>query len=387
MMDSLRGFAALYVVVYHASWILTAGGQRLIEQHAFLRMLGQRNLLGLASFGRFAVLVFFVLSGFAIHSRQADVDGSRLLPPGRWLFEYLWRRGMRIYPPLVFAIVATAALGQIGTRIAGVRFDDVVSASFRPTLAILMLLGRASTYGNDGSLWSLQYELWFYALYPPFLYFLWRRAGMWVAIVGMAVLGLGLSLSDGLLGSRVSSMAGFAPAALTYFALFVAGMGLAEAYHRRQVVRHRGALKVAGFLSLVLALLAYSPDAAGVLFDYLFGFGVVLLLGSMLLGQQVPQVSTIMYSLARVAPWSYSLYLLHLPALLLVRAVWMQRWPLPASPALAVVGCVIAMFVGIGGWLLVERWTTKLAQRPPRFVRQPVLAERASTAVRGGMSN
>src|SRR5690242_215322 len=93
-LDSLRGAAALAVVVYHA---LNAGpgpGPD-VRWHAWA--------VTLAQLGRLPVTVFFVLSGFLVHARWAHqrAQGQDLhIVPGE-----LWRRRfLRIYPPYVVAL-------------------------------------------------------------------------------------------------------------------------------------------------------------------------------------------------------------------------------------------------------------------------------------------
>jgi peptidoglycan/LPS O-acetylase OafA/YrhL len=68
VLDVLRGFAALYVMIGHAVWLLWVG------YHPYLATGGHRALAyasELTRFGHQAVLLFFLLSGFCIHYRQA----------------------------------------------------------------------------------------------------------------------------------------------------------------------------------------------------------------------------------------------------------------------------------------------------------------------------
>src|SRR5437016_614353 len=69
LLDALRGMAALYVVLHHAQWLLwgpllSASGTTVVDR---LIVAVTRTL----SFGHQAVLVFFLISGFCIHYKQA----------------------------------------------------------------------------------------------------------------------------------------------------------------------------------------------------------------------------------------------------------------------------------------------------------------------------
>jgi peptidoglycan/LPS O-acetylase OafA/YrhL len=115
-LDAVRGLAALYVVAYHSRlWLWSgvksdAGGGIIFH---ILDVVWQ----GL-SFGRFAVLVFFLISGFCIHYRQAKSlsrqpqGGGKGLPLD--LAEYAKRRLRRLYPPLAVALAFTAVVDYAG---------------------------------------------------------------------------------------------------------------------------------------------------------------------------------------------------------------------------------------------------------------------------------
>jgi hypothetical protein len=72
-LDALRGLAALYVVLHHAYGLLWVGDYAPALAAAGELPTWAAAIGGMFRFGRQAVLLFFVLSGFCIHYRQARV--------------------------------------------------------------------------------------------------------------------------------------------------------------------------------------------------------------------------------------------------------------------------------------------------------------------------
>lgn len=145
-LEGLRGFAALYVVLFHV-----------LPQQI---MLFGVNIGLLFRFGPEAVIVFFVLSGFVIkYTFERSADKS---------FKYYFiRRFIRLYIPLFFIYVLGYLLkcynaGELanpewGTLLGNLfMLQDVISQ--KPNVL-------SPTYMGNGVLWSLSYEWWFYMLY------------------------------------------------------------------------------------------------------------------------------------------------------------------------------------------------------------------------------
>src|ERR1022692_2357744 len=93
VLDALRGLAALVVVVHHVMLSLPDG------------IRGQLGFIEVASGmgGRFAVMLFFVLSGFVL---ALPYFAGTSLPYGR----YIVRRFCRLYLPFAFAVLIAALL-------------------------------------------------------------------------------------------------------------------------------------------------------------------------------------------------------------------------------------------------------------------------------------
>lgn len=145
-LEAIRGFAALYVVLFHA-----------LPQKI---MLFGINVGVLFRFGPEAVIVFFVLSGFVIkYSWERSKDKS--------FGYYFKRRFIRLYVPLFFIflmgyLIKCYADGSLAdpdwqTLFGNIfMLQDVISQ--KPNVL-------SATYMGNGVLWSLSYEWWFYMLF------------------------------------------------------------------------------------------------------------------------------------------------------------------------------------------------------------------------------
>lgn len=145
-LETLRGFAALYVVLFHT-----------LPQKI---MLAGINIGMIFRFGPEAVIVFFVLSGFVIkYTFERSADKS---------FRYYFtRRFIRLYIPLLFIYL-------LGYGIKCYQQGALADPDWKTLLGNIFMLQDVisqkpnvvvGTYMGNGVLWSLSYEWWFYMLY------------------------------------------------------------------------------------------------------------------------------------------------------------------------------------------------------------------------------
>jgi peptidoglycan/LPS O-acetylase OafA/YrhL len=170
-LDALRFGAAFTVFVSHWSAARYSGG-------FFWRMM---------PYGRTAVLVFFVLSGFVI----AWVTETR----ERTLEEYAVSRLARLYSVMIPAFIVTAVLDHLAIAIdPGLYGPELRLSPGRNLLGYVLsavFLGESWTLtmlpGDNVPFWSLDYEAWYYVLFGAALFLQGRgRAAAVVAAALMA---------------------------------------------------------------------------------------------------------------------------------------------------------------------------------------------------------
>ena len=145
-LEALRGFAALYVVLFHT-----------LPQKIYLLGI---NVGAIFRFGPEAVIVFFVLSGFVIkYTFERSADKS---------FRYYFiRRFIRLYIPLFFIFI-------LGYTLKCYSEGALANPEWKTLLGNIFMLQDvisqkpnviAAAYMGNGVLWSLSYEWWFYMLF------------------------------------------------------------------------------------------------------------------------------------------------------------------------------------------------------------------------------
>lgn len=113
---------------------------------------------------RLAVVTFFVLSGFVIAlslKKLVRENGQDFILP------YAVHRWARICPPLAFAVATTFAVAMLG-RALGLSFPTLSTQDFQLGVAAflrgitLTFERNDATYVIDGALWTLRQEVWHY---------------------------------------------------------------------------------------------------------------------------------------------------------------------------------------------------------------------------------
>lgn len=346
----IRGLAALAVMSGHLRAIFFSDYGHVTSSSPLLRA-----FYFLTGFGHQAVMVFFVLSGFLISSavfrRRASGDWS-------WM-EFAIDRSSRLYVVLVPGLLFTLLWDTIGHSLAAplythplVAFGQLTAAgNTTPPIFLGNLLFVQTilcpTFGSNGPLWSLANELWYYVLFPVVLFaaIAWAQLHLRTAIV-LTLIGV---LIVAFVGSTI----------LIGFPIWLAGCGVVLGYAKAKTLRKRWQVAQLGFSFFVLlaCLFAARTGYASVLGnDLTVGISFALFLYCILAASQ-EQPSRSYSRLAHgLAGFSFSLYVLHFPFLLVLRA-WItpsQRWQPDALHL--VYGTLIAIAVLTFAWL-VSRFT------------------------------
>jgi peptidoglycan/LPS O-acetylase OafA/YrhL len=371
-LDLLRGLTAAYVAAYHCVDILTASGRKFHEPGGAARMVAEGNPAGLLGFGHYAVLLFFLLSGFSIHLSESRRPPHDEAGSGRsWLRSYAIKRLLRIYPPLLVALFVTYALTRFGFHHLGDLFTSSapgVSAAglnhlppdISNALTILVPVMHRQEVGANPVFWSVDWEILFYCAYVP-LFVALRRARRpatvvfaWAAVlIEVSRIVIELSGSDHVWLARYSSIA-------SYFPVWLLGAALAELYktHGTLPVRARHVVFASGGIGIFM--LSWSADGEfRPEYDYLWAVALAALFVGFAFAQN--QRST---RLGReLAASSYSLYLIHVPLLLVLFGI-VTDGTSPLTNPLTIATIWVATLAA--GWVMawcVERPSIKLAKR------------------------
>jgi len=361
--DALRGLAALSVVIYHARnifWVgLAATYHRYGIRPDFNACLGY--LSAPFSYGSLGVTLFFVLSGYCIHRRGAQMLAKN--PSTNFNYRaFAIRRFWRIYPTYVAALLLTAVIDWTIAAKTGFRIPGQDDSIFAFGVSLLALQGYlAPFFGTNGVFWTLAMEVHLYIAYP-ILFSLSKQFGPRRTLLFTLLAGLGYLALNGLFGIEQHLPYRFqrGPVFLPYWFTWAMGFYLAEVdagrtgdlgKSRWRVVMAAGA--IGGFLLSIPGF-----DVLADMFWALFFAG--LLRWSLTLQGRRFWGGWFGVGLAFVGVFSYSLYAIHGPVLELSHCLMA---PTPShkfttlGPAMAAVVCAIA-----SAWLffqLVERWSIR----------------------------
>jgi len=367
-LDMIRAVAAWAVMWGHVRSNLFVDFQHLREKSPFLKI-----LYFVTGFGHQAVMVFFVLSGFLISSAVLQSYAS-----GRWSWrDYAINRSSRLYvvliPGLLFGLLwdklgstlfaatglYTHPLEGFGSAIAR---NQITPGAFVGNLFFLQTI-LCPTFGSNGPLWSLPNEFWYYIVFPVALFagIAWAKHSPRRA-VPLTILSFGLLFFlgwDKCIG----------------FLIWMAGCGLVVAYSRLQMTTKRWSIPYVLFSSLVFAgcLIAARAGQPAVLgTDLSIGIAFALFLFGVLHLDFGPQYNAYRNVARILAGFSYSLYVLHFPLLLFLRA-WIappQRWQ-PDGQHLSY-GVAIGTIVLSFAWL-VSIFTEEKTSLVRNWMRNAVL--------------
>lgn len=353
-LDSVRGLAALVVVLHHAYGF--AFGAREAGLPHVLVALYHKFL-----YAHYAVDVFIVLSGYCLMIPVAKSGTQRLVGGFR---QYLQRRARRILPPY-YAALGLSLLGIAFVRLWQVwghpETETSTLGSVPGLIAHLLLVHNLSSAWEGGInpvLWSVATEWQIYFVFPLLLLPLWRRCGMALTWAICVLLTTGPYLI-----SHSHTLEGACP---WYVSLFAAGMGaaLVNFSGAAWAVRLRSRLpwRVLPVLLGIAALVAlhmFSGMQAHWIEDPVLGLlvaGFLAYATQTLTNKTSPQkdssgarVLALLNAapLVRLGSFSYSLYLMHHPILTLLRAILPVGGLSPTVQFVAVVPFEILVTVGL----------------------------------------
>lgn len=360
--EALRGLAALMVLVYHARAELWEGLASVWRRSE----ISVESVIGLAtlpfSFGYLGVPLFFVLSGFCIHLRQARNPAAAFATPA-----FYRRRFWRIYPTYVAALLVSGAvvwwLVSRGDQLAAAR--DLSLASFLGSLFTVQGLATPFFAGNT-VFWTLAIEIQIYLLYPLLL-LLDRSAGAKLTLALTAIVSV----------TSIVVLRWIDPASIfpywnqggqifsKFLFTWTVGMYVADLYARGRVfpgpVVLLGGLGMGG-VGILLTLWGWQ-DIGEIGFALCFG-GVLLWAVSP--GSAFIWESRAMWPLVMLGTFSYSLYAIHPPILWLAKELLDPNDIHRSSLIPLFAGCGMAIGAAFILYLLVEQWSINPRRKADR---------------------
>ena len=311
-LDQIRGIAIIVVFLFHC--LDTSFGYSQLTWGSWIRDFNAPAsflLLLPLSLGWAGVSIFFVVSGFCIHLSFARNPNWR---------SFGIRRFFRIYPPYLLAVLLFALLIP-WTRIPYARFG---LAQLGSHLALIHNYDPRFIFGINGSFWSIAVEAQLYLLYPVLLALV-ARLGWNRSLSYLAALEIGLrTLSSVILCSTDELLSLlFMGLPFSYWYTWSIGAAVADAYIRKRPI------PFANHSLLVWSGLAVGSNFLKPLSQFSFLFFAILtatVIAKLLQREQVPIGSpsfiskSLGKSLSTVGVWSYSIYLIHTP--FLVVAPW-----------------------------------------------------------------
>ena len=315
-LDLIRGVAALAVMLGHVRGLFFVDFPFLTN-----KSLVNRALYIVTGYGHEAVMIFFVLSGYFIGTSVIDSVGER-----RWSWRiYLVNRLTRLQLVLFPALVLGAVWDQIGMRIpqaasfyyGGLYKYFAPSVALRSTVPVffgnLFFLQSivSPVFGSNGPLWSLSYEFWYYLLFPALL----LAATSWSGIRNRFLYAGLAALLLWFVGPQIG----------LYFLIWLAGVLVGRLVRvngfgspRLQTLASAGA----GLIFIgILAMVRSQQISSSVLADFSVGVSFALFLYALIHGGRKDVSPAYALGAKTLSGFSYTLYLTHFPALLLLRAL------------------------------------------------------------------
>ncbi len=363
--DSLRGLAALLVLIYHTKTLLLVGISETWRKYGLTPNIN--SWLGYAtapfSLGGLAVTLFFVLSGYCIHRKNAFAL-SRNPDTKLDIKKFIARRFWRIYPVYFVSLCITAIIDiyLITYHPISVR-PGQDNSLFAFIASLLSLQGLAAPeFGSNGVFWTLALELHFYAIYP-LLYFVSRKSGAVKATSVTLIVSVIYMLLDITFGFSknfpylTNGVAIFLP----YWFSWGFGFYLAEVEAgRASIPKHFWLLAIVGAILTVPAMRSpYQP---------LSYFTSTLIFGG-LLRWSITDSGELFWKnffgkvLAKIGVFSYSLYAIHVPFLFLLKAIISPGGNRFFSLIPTALGIFISIACGYLLFITVEKWSIKYMQK------------------------
>lgn len=319
-LDGIRGLAALYVALFHnvsatTSFIALSAIPLVHYTTSWLK------------YGHYAVDVFIVLSGYCLTLPIAGMAAPKLR---KGILEFVKRRALRILPAyyasLVVSIILLLAARHLHMQ---ARADEAVTFTAGNLLSHLFLLHNASYAWNSKInvvLWTIATEWQIYFIFALLLLPVWRKLGN----IGLLIIAFALGMAPHFLLPAGFNLDWARP---WYIGLFAMGMLGARVTclcdtHGIRLSNKPLLLITALCITIVCAVELHYHDTMQGLWikDPFVGLAAIALILICVYERQhgIKRISFFLESklVAALGLFSYSLYLIHIPAMWTLRLVF-----------------------------------------------------------------
>lgn len=374
LLHAIRGIAALYVVVFHAKFILWSGGREYLAQYP-------RASWGIADYFLFSidmlfsagsqmVMIFFVLSGFFIAMSFENIKGS-ISEKLKYFYSV---RFIRIYMPYVasmligiFVLIVVADVApnlyyinsprEFNSRLLIANVDITVS-----NFAKGLVFDKNQEYiGFNYAYWSLLYEGIFYLIVP----FVFRFKKIYLA--ASAVL-----FMAGMYMVNVLHVQGAALRFIFeynfYFAIGQAIYMYREQLSKYAMMKYYKLMAVVGCIGLFLCFNVLALVQLEFWANFLAAMAAVLLI-VLFLNYDVKN-SFAVKMVKKLGEMSYSLYLIHVPTLIFVYAlIYNYTGQTVFFQHIYFIGVLASLCTGWAFYRLVEMPSLSLIKKLKQFFK------------------
>jgi exopolysaccharide production protein ExoZ len=361
LLDQLRGFGAILVVYSHlvgnfldssrSGWVVDKAVNGVLHDplHAEL------------NFGWAGVALFFFVSGFVVTHAAVRETPS----------EYIVKRLLRIYPPLIVTALVVALMAHFGILVTGLRAAPTpVQVLLGASLSNYLLLAQPVVIAVG---WTLVIEMFFYCgllATRPLL----ARLPATVPLILLLACGTVDTLHN-----RLGSAFALGAAFVAFVPLLLLGQIVYLVRMGRISVRVGGLLAGTAWVFFVFGMRQTSPLFSDPAHSFMANGALsfcVFLIAVLLEGKLEP-----FRPLSVVAQRSYSLYLLHVPVGFTLLVVLVGGEGLPYALALVISLIAVAAATELV-FRFVERPSIRLARRITSRPRPSVADERRDVALR-----
>jgi peptidoglycan/LPS O-acetylase OafA/YrhL len=357
--DALRGAAAIIVLISHVSIFGLYGYEHLLAQWPPTRLLWS---------GHQAVILFFVISGFALYLLFEQMEATS----AGWM-KFIQVRFLRIYPPylasLLLALLLLNAPALFG--IAAPPNAPMIASgqlTWETLIGHLLMIGTFDVQAINPPIWTLVFEARLSLLFP-LIYLAVARGGartlavlgaLWVAEL-LYTAARDFDLIPGFIPYQIRRTAGLA---LTFF------IGALVAKYRREIVRwmsqqRHSVLAAIGVTSVFVFMYGFGHDWAAWtsesvrhLAEYITAAASAVFV-AIAIALPTPARRGVTGFLGTI---SYSLYLVHQVAIMVVILLFYGKLPAPAMWLVSITASIALAWLF---YLAVER-PSKAASRAVR---------------------